>query len=197
VHLASDRSQVSDFGVTAATAVAVRGTPSMPSPGLSRRSQAVQFRAAPPTVIQIPVLKVSASIERVASIDGQLSVPQDPETVGWWAGAALPGSQSGTVVLDGHVDSATHGIGAFFRLTELRTGDVITLTALGGQRVTYQVTGRRFYTKAAGLPAELFASHGPSRLVLITCGGRFDKATLSYRDNVVLFAAPTSAYPGR
>jgi len=38
--------------------------------------------------------------------------------------------------------------------------------------------------------AELFARSGQPRLTLITCGGSFDAAGGSYRDNVVITAVP-------
>jgi hypothetical protein len=37
-----------------------------------------------------------------------------------------------------------------------------------GLVVRYRVTGRRVYLKHQGLPADLFATTGPPRLVLIT-----------------------------
>jgi hypothetical protein len=46
----------------------------------------------------------------------------------------------------------------------------------------------RIYEEAQDLPPELFAPTGSPRLVLITCGGGFDQASLSYLNNVVVFA---------
>ena len=197
--LVHDRTAVRDFGVTTAPDAHPRDTSptTVPSRGRSSRPPAAdpQFVAGPPTRLQIPVLKVDATIDSVATVAGQLTVPDDPMTVGWWAGAAQPGSRAGTVVLDGHVDSAHRGLGAFFHLTALRAGDIVTVTTTGGDQVTYRVTARLFYPKAAGLPPNLFATSGPPRLVLITCGGPFDDHTLSYQDNIVVFAAPTSIQP--
>ena len=36
----------------------------------------------------------------------------------------------------------------------------------------------------------VFARDGDSRLVLVTCGGRFDPARRSYDDNIVVRAVP-------
>jgi sortase (surface protein transpeptidase) len=94
-------------------------------------------------------------------------------------------------VIDGHIDSAATGPGAFFQLADLRIGDLLIVTTTTGDRRTYPVTGRRTYHKADGLPPDLFATTGPPRLVLITCGGSFDRSTGSYSDNIVVFAAPT------
>jgi len=197
--LVHDRPAVRDFGVTTSVAASPRDASptTVPSHGRTPRPPAAgpQSVPGPPTRIQIPVLKVVASVDSVATVDGQLTVPDDPMTIGWWAGAAQPGSRSGTVVLDGHVDSARHGLGALFHLTALRAGDIVTVTTIRGDQVTYRVTARRSYPKAAGLPPDLFATSGPPRLVLITCGGQFDDNTLSYQDNVVVFAAPTNTQP--
>ena len=38
---------------------------------------------------------------------------------------------------------------------------------------------------------DLFARDGTPRLVLITCGGNFNRALDSYDDNVVVIAIPT------
>jgi len=46
------------------------------------------------------------------------------------------------------------------------------------------------YEKAGGLPADIFAQDGPARLVLISCGGPFDRTAGSYLDNIVVFAVP-------
>ena len=141
------------------------------------------------------MLEVVATVDSVATVDGQLRVPADPRTVGWWAGGAQPGSRSGTVVLDGHVDSAGSGLGALFHVTALRAGDLVAVTTARSDQVTYRVTARRSYPKTAALPPDLFAASGPPRLVLITCGGQFDRHALSYRDNVVIFATPMNPRP--
>jgi hypothetical protein len=190
------RPAVRDFGAQLPPAATFGDTSSPTVPGRGRssptRPPVPQFVPSPPTRIQIPALKVLAPVDSVATVNGRLGVPEDPMTVGWWVGAAEPGSLSGSVVLDGHVDSATLGLGAFFHLTALRAGNLITLTTAHGDQVNYQVTGRRSYAKSAGLPPYLFTTSGPPRLVLITCGGQFDHDTLSYDDNIVILARPTN-----
>ncbi|GEL21677.1 class F sortase [Pseudonocardia sulfidoxydans NBRC 16205] len=142
---------------------------------------------APATVtirgVDVPVVPVSTAL------DGSLTLPDEPSTVGWWSPGALPGSGSGSVVLAGHVDSRLLGLGAFAVLRELGVGERITLRGDDGRDVAYDVVARREYRKAE-LPPDLFARDGAARLVLITCGGRFDSTTRSYDDNVVVFAEP-------
>ena len=121
--------------------------------------------------------------------DGALAVPDPPSTVGWWSPGALAGAASGTTVLVGHVDSAASGLGVFAVLRDVAVGERVLLRGADGRLLGYQVTGRRQAGKAA-LPADLFAPGGPPRLALVTCGGRFDRATRHYTDNVVVYAVP-------
>jgi hypothetical protein len=146
--------------------------------------------AGAPVTLAIPSQQVRASVVPVVNAGGVLQVPDDPAQVGWWNASAPAGSSRGSVVMDGHVDSAVSGPGALFRLDGLRVSDRIVLTTATGVTRSYAVTGRRVYRKAAGLPSDIFDQSGPPRLVLISCGGPFDSAAGSYLDNIVVFAAP-------
>ncbi|WP_161631703.1 class F sortase [Pseudonocardia asaccharolytica] len=152
--------------------------------------------AAPGTVpvaLALPARGIGAPIVAVGTDpDGGLVVPDPPSTVGWWAPGALAGSGSGTVVLAGHVDSRVEGLGVFAVLPELAAGEPVWVRGRDGRVIEYEVVARRQFAKAQ-LPAELFARDGAPRLVLITCGGRFDRSTRSYADNVVVYAVPAPA----
>jgi hypothetical protein len=41
-------------------------------------------------------------------------------------------------------------------------------------------------------PHDLVRADGPPQLVLVTCGGEFDRRTGNYADNVIVTAAPTA-----
>jgi len=174
-----------DFGVTSAP----NGRPL--SSTSSRPDVGPPVVVEPPTALAIPALRVQATVVPVDSSGEILGVPADPAQVGWWTGSAPPGAASGTVVIDGHIDSATTGPGAFYQLADLHIDDLLIITTTTGDRRNYAVTGRRTYLKANGLPPDLFATTGPPRLVLITCGGSFDRSTGSYSHNIVVFATPT------
>jgi len=174
-----------DFGVTSAP----NGRPL--SSTSSRPDVGPPVVLEPPTALAIPALRVQATVVPVDSSGEILGVPADPAQVGWWTGSAPPGAASGTVVIDGHIDSATTGPGAFYQLADLLIDDLLIITTTTGDQRNYAVTGRRTYLKANGLPPDLFATTGPPRLVLITCGGSFDRSTGSYSHNIVVFAAPT------
>ena len=145
----------------------------------------------------VPVVPVACRTRRVSAPvvptatgpDGALTVPDPPSTVGWWSPGALAGAASGTTVLVGHVDSAASGLGVFAVLRDVAVGERVLLHGADGRLIAYRVTGRRQAGKAA-LPADLFAPGGPPRLALVTCGGRFDRATRHYTDNVIVYAVP-------
>lgn len=158
------------------------------APAAGRRSAA---RPAAPARLRLPSQHVDAAVQLVSvGADGALSVPDNPRQLGWWIGSARPGGPSGTVVIDGHVDSAEHGPGALFRLREAQLGEEISVENASGTTTRYTVVARRRYAKTSLPAAEIFAQDTRPRLVLITCGGRFDPATHHYTDNVVVYAVP-------
>jgi len=95
---------------------------------------------------------------------------------------------SGSVVIDGHVDSAAFGVGALFRLRDARPGDDVVVTNAAGVTTRYSVVARRTYAKTTLPVTEIFAADVDQRLVLLTCGGPFDPTTRHYADNVVVYA---------
>ena len=135
-----------------------------------------------PVRIELPTIGVGAPIVPVTvGRDGALGVPNDPHVVGWWAGGGE------ALVLDGHVDTAAEGPGALFRLVDLAVGDTIGLAGADGAVRRFMVTEVRAYSKAT-LPSDVFRP--AARLVIITCGGHFDRHTLQYVDNIVAYAEP-------
>jgi hypothetical protein len=200
--MAHDRTTPRDFGATSAPpGRAVVPTPHRADrdaavrhlPGSKRPASRRQVTPEVPVALSIPALQTRATIVPVTTSDGELRVPDDPMQLGWWTASARVGASRGTVVIDGHIDSATTGPGALFRIAELRTDDLIVVSTASGHRRQYTVTGRRVYIKSDGLPASLFATTGAPRLAVITCGGPFDRATGSYLDNIVVFAVPAAA----
>lgn len=185
------RSATADAG-TVPPAVPVPA-PASPDTGPAAGSAAASAPAVPggpPVRLRIPGQGLDAPVVAVAVIGGALGVPDDPDVIGWWRDGAVPGDGAGSVVLDGHVDTADRGRGALFRLDELRPGDAVQIMLADGT-AEYTVAAIRHYTKTA-LPPDLFDRSGTPRLVLISCGGPFDRSRRSYRDNVVVYGVPTA-----
>lgn len=173
---------------TAPPTVATRSASSSTSSNTSERLSSAAPPVGHPAVLHLPTLNVTAHIDSVDSEHGVLQVPEDISRVGWWKHSVNPGSAVGSTVIDGHIDSAAAGEGALFHLADLGPGDPVTVTTSTGATVHYQVQARRVYVKEQGLPADLFNQQGPGRLVIISCGGPFDRSIGSYQDNVAIFA---------
>ena len=162
-----------------------------PAPAAAARLATVRLVFPAPRRLRLPRQHIDAAVQPVSvGAGGALDVPDDPRQLGWWTGSARPGAASGSVVLDGHVDSAERGLGALFRLREAQLGEEISVENASGTTTRYTVVARRSYAKTALPAAEIFAQDTRPRLVLITCGGRFDPATRHYADNVVVYAVP-------
>ena len=165
----------------------------LPATRSARIGDLDQAPAKIPERLRIPELDIAAPIVAVGvEDDGEMEVPEDVGDVGWYRYGPTPG-EPGAAVIAGHVDSRQQGRGAFFDLRRLDVGARVKVTDSAGDVQRFDVVARRTYDKAS-LPADmLFSRTGPSQLVLITCGGDFDRGAGSYRDNVVIYAQPSSA----
>ncbi len=147
-------------------------------------------RAATPQRLSIESLSVrgAAIVDVGVKDNGEMEIPRASE-VGWYRFGAAPGD-AGTTVLAAHI--AYNGVDGVFRhLADLTTGDAVSVELSDGQVRRYQVTSVDEYDKQA-LPPEVWATDGPERLVLITCGGRFNQSLRSYESNIVAWATPVS-----
>jgi len=165
-----------------------------PSPTASSEVAADSFRSARtydavavPVRLRIPALHVDSPLQRLGvQADGAIAVPSSPTVAGWYERGPRPG-QPGPAVILGHVDSHT-GPGVFVGLRAVRPGTVVLVDRADGSSVTFRVTGVSRVSKTQ-FPTDLvYAPTLDSTLRLVTCGGSFDRARGSYRDNVIAYA---------
>jgi sortase (surface protein transpeptidase) len=91
-------------------------------------------------------------------------------------------------VLAGHVDSRRYGVGQLARLREIEVGDGVDVRTAGGVDARYRVVDVESVPKARLPVADLFGRDGEERLVLVTCGGDFDRSRGTYEENIVVTA---------
>jgi sortase (surface protein transpeptidase) len=118
-----------------------------------------------------------------------MEVP-DVTEIGWYLHGAVPGHEGATVLV-AHVwwgDTA----GPFHRLGALDPGAPIEVRLGDGTLHNYTVAERAIYDKDA-LPSDLWRNSGPETLVLITCGGEFNRSSNRYNQNIVVYALPTGS----
>lgn len=119
--------------------------------------------------------------------DGALGLPADTATVAWFADGSQPGGE-GAALLAAHVDQNGRQ-GVFFRLRDIEPGAEIRVEAADATVRTFVVERPPINVKKSALPVDqMFRTDGPSTLVLVTCGGRFDRVNRSYEDNTIVTA---------
>jgi hypothetical protein len=139
-----------------------------------------------PSRLRIKAIHLDTTLETLhLGSGGALVPPRGFGKAGWYADGTAPGDL-GPAVIAGHVDSKS-GPAVFYRLRELTTGDRIEVVR-GGAVVPFTVVRTAWYPKNK-FPTDAVYGPTPDRqLRLITCGGVFDHALRSYRDNLVVYA---------
>jgi hypothetical protein len=148
--------------------------------------------AAKPASLTIPAIDVRAEGIKDLGLtsQGELEVPGDAKTVGWFTGAPSPG-EAGPAVLAAHVDYK-HVPGTFSRLKELRDGEQVRVGRADGRTTIFTVYRVDHYAKARFPTDQVYGDTADPELRLITCGGEFDRSSGNYLDNVVVYARLTA-----
>lgn len=145
-----------------------------------------------PVALTVPAIGVDTSLEQLGTLpDGTLATPVNTDIAGWFAGGPRPGA-TGPAVIAGHVTWAGDP-SVFFRLAEVAPGDRITVTDDDGETSVFEVTRVEQHPKDAFPTVEVYSNTDAPELRLITCGGDVDAGTGHFVDNVIVFAALTSA----
>ena len=145
------------------------------------------LRHSPPVQLHIPTLGVSTGFVGLGlQPDGTLEVPDTAHQAGWYRDAPTPGAR-GTAVVTAHVDWQQEK-GVFHDLGLMRPGDELTVDRADGAAAVFRVTRIAEYAKSQFPTDEVYGAADDAELRLITCSGRFDDATHSYSDNLVVYA---------
>ncbi|WP_231104845.1 class F sortase [Haloechinothrix halophila] len=143
--------------------------------------------AADPTNLAIPSLGVTAPIMDLGlQSDGSLEVPPGAEQAGWYTGAPTPG-ELGPAIIAAHVNWEGED-GPFARLSELTPGSHVVVSRADGRHAVFAVDRVEQYPKTQFPTERVYGDIDHAGLRLITCGGEFDSAADSYRDNIIAFA---------
>ncbi|AZI59078.1 sortase [Nakamurella antarctica] len=160
-----------------------------PAPAPPAAPASVPVPVPVPTEISLPSLGVSAPVVSVGvEADGLMAVPANVQTVGWYQFGPAPGDAAGSAVISGHVDDRVQGEGVFARIGDLAPGDTIQVTDETGMVRTFSVIARESWPKSEVPLDRIFDRGGQPRLVLITCGGVFDRSSRNYEDNIAVTA---------
>jgi len=161
-----------------------------PAPTPDDRLQATPMARSVPIAIYIPHIGVQAKILSLGlGSGGAIRVPPltRPFLTSWYDRGPTPGAP-GAAVIFGHVDSAAVGPAVFYRLGDLRPGDLVYVTLKDGRTALFRVYSAALYRKAEFPDQAIYGYTSWPSLRLVTCGGQFDAATGHYLSNTVVFA---------
>ena len=113
-------------------------------------------------------------------------------TAGWWRHGGRAGGLLGSILVAGHVDSRTQGLGAYAELLDLAGGERISLRS-AHLRQDFRVRSLRLIDRdSVPRHRELWSSAGDLRLTLVTCAPPYLPESGGYQRLAVVTAVPTS-----
>ncbi len=138
-----------------------------------------------PTFLMVPAAKISVALARLTVNEkGTIDVPANTESAGWWQKKR----QNSPIVVAGHLDSKT-GPAVFYHVQDLRFGDRVFISFDDGSNTSYTVRQIERIDKDK-FPSQRVYNSGKGEVRLVTCGGKFNKHTGHYEDNIVVYATP-------
>ncbi len=140
-----------------------------------------------PTHIKIPAVGIDSAVRPVGKkADGSMETPGIFEpTTGWYKHGPTPG-EIGPSIIVGHVDTYK-GPSIFYRLKDLKQGDIIEVARKDGQIAKFKVTGLQQFDQSNFPTDAVYGNIDHAGIRLITCGGTYDRRTDSYSHNTVVF----------
>jgi len=147
------------------------------------------FKGLRPTSVKIPKIGAESSLISVAvTTDGKISVPSvhTPMQAAWYKLSPVPGEIGPAIVL-GHVDGDKKP-GIFYKLKDLAPGDEVDIDRSDGKHLKFVVDHVMQVPKDQFPQDAVYGNSSKPELRLITCGGAFDHAVHSYKDNIVVYA---------
>ncbi|HVX47646.1 MAG TPA: class F sortase [Mycobacteriales bacterium] len=142
-----------------------------------------------PTTVDIPSIGARSSLVQLGvNADKSVQVPpvSEPLQAGWYKYGPTPG-EIGPAVILGHIDG-NHQEGIFWRLHEVKVGDVVHVKRQDGRTLTFTVRKVDQVSKKAFPTSAVYGNTPDAQLRLITCGGAFDASTRNYLDNIIVYA---------
>lgn len=147
------------------------------------------FKGLRPISVKIPKIGADSSLVSVGlKTDGSISVPSvhKPMQAAWYQLSPVPGDVGPAVVL-GHVDGDKMP-GIFYKLKDLVPGDEVDIDRSDGKKLKFVVDRVTQVPKDTFPKDAVYGNSDKPELRLITCGGVFDHAAHSYKDNIVVYA---------
>ncbi|MES2215816.1 MAG: class F sortase [Patescibacteria group bacterium] len=139
-----------------------------------------------PRQIFIPSINLNSKIVDIGTTtDGNLGVPVDFGSVGWYKYGTIPG-EIGTAVFDAHNDNGALIPGPFKHLHEVKSGDSIYITSADGAIRKFVVADLQAYPLGQ-FPSDLvFYDKSGALIKIITCYGTFIPSENTYDQRLIV-----------
>jgi sortase (surface protein transpeptidase) len=177
------------FSEHAATAAPPLPPPSASTmPGTASPATSPAMERSVPVRLEVPRIDVRTPLMKLAKNPDQ-TVETPPlsraQEAGWYRLGAAPGSRGAAVII-GHVDTAS-GPAVFYRLGDLRPGDRARVLRADGRTAVFRIDSVERVEKDRFPTQRVYGDPGYAAIRLITCGGRFDRGSGHYTDNVIAY----------
>lgn len=140
-----------------------------------------------PKEVRIPSIGVDASIQSVGTEpNGDMSVPADAKSVGWFKGGPRPG-EDGNSVIAGHLDTI-ESTAVFWNLRKLKAGDYIYVTDENAKELEFKINRIESYPVDSAPLDRIFGASDGSHLNLITCDGTWNPQKHAYNKRLVVYS---------
>ncbi|NKZ02577.1 class F sortase [Actinomadura latina] len=156
--------------------------------GTARPSASPALPRSAPLRLEVPRIGVRTPLMTLAkNADRTVETPplSRAQEAGWYRLGAAPGSRGAAVII-GHVDTAG-GPAVFYRLGALRPGDRARVLRADGRTAVFRIDSVERVGKDRFPTRRVYGDPGYAAIRLITCGGRFDRGSGHYTDNVIAF----------
>lgn len=164
------------------------GPSASPSTTLHPHPATPMSRSAP-VRIRVPVIGVDAPVLALGlNTDGTVQEPSlnQPHLTSWYKGGAAPGER-GPAAFYGHVDTRASGPAVFYRLGKVKPGAQVSVTRQDGRTAVFEVTAIEQVPKNRFPTKRVYGPTTDPTIRLMTCGGEFDPAKRSYKDNIIVY----------
>ncbi len=142
---------------------------------------------ARPVTLFIPRIGVEASILSLGKkASGDMDVPKKPSDVSWYKFGSRPGD-IGNAVIAGHLDTAQGKPAIFWRLNELKIGDIVVVQDEKQQSHLFRVREKKVYPYDQAPLQQIFGKSEGAHLNLITCDGTWNVHAGTYTERVVIY----------
>lgn len=128
----------------------------------------------------IPKLEIDAPLTyKAVPPNGQMPNPNSWDDVAYYDFSQFPDlgglpGKGGNIVLAGHVDYIRHGPAVFWRLNELKPGDVVTIRLTDGTAYDYKIEFNKVLDPGTADWSSIVSATADESVTLITCTGVFE-----------------------